>query len=92
MHELILFNEEIKNLSPIQFQIFKTLKEHGSLQRGYTHSKEPTLLSLTHIPRSTLYDNLEKLEQNGFVERYEVNNYKRGAPKVYWKLKKGGED
>lgn len=38
--------------------------------------------------RTTIYDNLEKLEKRKLVERFSRNNGKRGRPKIFWKIKK----
>lgn len=42
-------------------------------------------------PRTTVFDNLVKLEKMGIVEKYSKNKGYRGRPKEYWKLKNGGE-
>lgn len=55
------------------------LEEHGQLTRS-------ELVSLTHIPRSTLYDNLAKLISQGLVKKQTVPRSTRGRPKVLFKL------
>lgn len=43
--------------------------------------------------RTTIYDNLVKLEKKGIVEKFSRNNGKVGAPIKMWKLtKKKGEE
>ena len=38
--------------------------------------------------RTTIYDNLEKLEKRKLVVRFSKSNGKRGRPPVHWKIKK----
>jgi len=38
--------------------------------------------------RTTIYDNLEKMEKRKLVERFSRSNGKSGRPLVYWKIKK----
>ena len=38
------------------------------------------------IARTTIYDNLVKLQKKNIVEKYSVNNGQRGRPLTYWKL------
>lgn len=37
--------------------------------------------------RSTIYDNLVKLQKKKLVEKFSRSNGKRGRPKIYWKAK-----
>lgn len=37
--------------------------------------------------RSTIYDNLVKLQKKKLVEKSSKSNGRRGRPKVYWKVK-----
>jgi len=98
MQKLVIFEETEEKkqkieLSITQAHIYDTLKKHGPLKRGYKHSKEKTLRTLTNIPRTTLYDNLEKLEQKGLIERFKASsNGKRGRPPIRWRLKKNEEE
>jgi len=36
--------------------------------------------------RTTIYDNLLKLEKKGKIERFDINNGKRGRSITMWKL------
>lgn len=36
--------------------------------------------------RTTIYDNLVKLQKKKIVEKFSRSNGKRGRPKIYWKL------
>ena len=40
-----------------------------------------------HKQRTTIYDNLIKLQKRKIVEKYSENNGKRGRPLVLWRLK-----
>lgn len=41
-----------------------------------------------HNKRTTIYDNLVKLQKRKLVEKFSRNNGKRGRPFVFWKIKK----
>jgi predicted transcriptional regulator len=59
--------------------LISLLSEHGPLTRSQ-------LVSMTHIPRSTLYDNLAKLITKGVLKKESVPRSTRGRPKVLFKL------
>lgn len=42
-----------------------------------------------HIARSTIYDALAKLIGRNMVDKYSVNNNRRGRPKVFFTIKDG---
>ena len=70
-----------------QIEILKVLERHGPLIRGQIgETKTDTLLCITKLARSTLYDNLEKLEKKKLVERFPYNNGQRGANVKYWRI------
>ncbi|MFW9970126.1 MAG: hypothetical protein ACFFDF_07995 [Candidatus Odinarchaeota archaeon] len=73
---------EFPYLSPIQYNLLKTLSEIGSSTRR-------DLVKKLQTPRTTIYDNLVKLQKRKLVEKFSRSNGKRGAPLVFWKLKKG---
>ncbi|TFG10207.1 MAG: MarR family transcriptional regulator [Promethearchaeota archaeon] len=66
-------------LTPIQLRLIEFLKINGSRTRR-------ELVNQLKIPRTTLYDNLLKLQKQRIVEKYAKNNGKRGRPVVYWKI------
>ncbi len=66
--------------TPIQYNILKTLQNHGPLTRSELVEKLST-------PRTTIYDNLLKLQKKKLIERFSRNNGKIGRPLVYWKAK-----
>lgn len=74
-----------------QLRILKELYRRGILERDRASGK-------LNIPRTTLYDNLDKLEKLGYVIRYQTtdknaerrmgydkNAGERGRPRIYWK-------
>lgn len=67
-------------MSPIQYNILKSLKQYGALTRRQLTIK-------TRTPRTTIYDNLVKLEKKKYVEKFSRNTGERGRPEVYWKNK-----
>jgi predicted ArsR family transcriptional regulator len=68
------------NLTPIQNNLVKTLHEEGPLTRR-------ELVKQLMTPRTTIYDNLLKLQKRKFIEKDTRNNGKRGRPQVVWKIK-----
>jgi len=67
-------------LSPIQNNLIKILKQDGPLTRR-------DLVNQLNTPRTTIYDNLIKLQKRKVVEKFTRNNGKRGRPLVFWKLR-----
>lgn len=78
----IVFDERVDsdyNLTPIQNNLIKTLNEGGPLTRR-------ELVKKLNTPRTTIYDNLLKLQKRKVIEKFTRNNGKRGRPLVVWKL------
>ncbi|MFW9988968.1 MAG: hypothetical protein ACFFC3_09955 [Candidatus Odinarchaeota archaeon] len=67
-------------LTPIQFNLIKTLKEIGPSTRR-------DLVKELKTPRTTIYDNLVKLQKSKLIEKFSRNNGRRGRPLVFWKFK-----
>jgi predicted ArsR family transcriptional regulator len=67
-------------LTPLQHNLIVKLEKDGPLTRRQLVNKLKT-------PRTTIYDNLVKLQKNKVVEKFSRNNGKRGRPKVFWKIK-----
>ncbi|MFX0032700.1 MAG: hypothetical protein ACFE8E_04595 [Candidatus Hodarchaeota archaeon] len=83
MADKVLLNKEINSkvyLTPIQHNLFKTLQKTGPLSRS-------ELVKELNTPRTTIYDNLLKLQKIKLIEKFSRNNGKRGRPLVLWKLK-----
>jgi uncharacterized membrane protein len=64
----------------LQKEIVNYLKEHGPVPRAI-------LVAELDRPRTTIYDNLNKLQNRKVVEKFSKNNGKRGRPKVYWQIR-----
>ncbi|MFW9828860.1 MAG: hypothetical protein ACFFEY_14810 [Candidatus Thorarchaeota archaeon] len=79
-----ILTEEFSNLreylSPIQLNLIKTLKDIGPLTRR-------DLVKKLETPRTTIYDNLIKLQKRKVVEKFSRNNGKRGRPLIFWRIK-----
>ena len=67
-------------LSPIQFNLIKALKDGGPLTRR-------DLVNELKVPRTTIYDNLVKLQKRKLIEKFSRNDGKRGRPLIFWKFK-----
>ncbi|MFX1405599.1 MAG: MarR family transcriptional regulator [Promethearchaeota archaeon] len=67
-------------LTPIQHNLIKALKTNGAITRR-------ELVKTLNIPRTTIYDNLLKLQKRKIIEKFTRNNGKRGRPLVFWKIK-----
>lgn len=70
-------------LTPIQSQIIESLTKKGPM-----HRKQ--LVSALKTPRTTIYDNLLKLQKKRLIKKFRDNNGLRGRPLVYWELKNRG--
>jgi len=78
---------EIKNeinskeyLTPIQYNLIKNLQNIGPTTRS-------DLVKVLNSPRTTIYDNLLKLQKRKLIEKFTRNNGMRGRPLVFWRLK-----
>ncbi len=67
-------------LSPIQNNLIKILEKSGPMTRRQ-------LVSELQTARTTIYDNLLKLQKLKQIEKFSRNNGKRGRPLVFWRLK-----
>ena len=74
------YSESKEYLSPIQYNLIKMLENTGPLTRK-------DLVRQLKTPRTTIYDNLIKLQMRKLIEKYSRNDGKRGRPLVFWKLK-----
>jgi len=72
------FDELNELLTPIQNNLIKLLKEIGPLTRK-------DLVNQLNTARTTIYDNLIKLQKRRLVEKFIRIDGKRGRPLVYWK-------
>jgi len=62
-----------------QQNLIKMLTKEGPLTRRQ-------LVLQLNTPRTTIYDNLIKLQKRKVIEKLSRNNGSRGRPLVYWKL------
>jgi predicted ArsR family transcriptional regulator len=63
----------------LQSNILDYLNDIGAASRRQ-------LVEVLETPRTTVYDNLEGLEEKGLVERFKVHNGQQGRPMTYWRL------
>jgi len=72
-----VYGEESERMEQVAIEDFllNILLEKGPITRS-------SLVSLTNIPRTTLYDILAKLIMQGKVEKTPVRTKKRGRPKI----------
>lgn len=68
-----------EDLNSLQIELFRVLKSNGPCDRK-------TLVNILNKPRTTIYDNLKKLQQKSLITKYTRNNNKRGRPRSFWKL------
>jgi predicted ArsR family transcriptional regulator len=68
--------------SDLQKRIVDLLGTKGPMTRG-------DMVSQLQIARTTIYDTLAKLMNRNVVDKYPINNSKRGRPKVVFSLKNG---
>ncbi|MHA1931886.1 MAG: hypothetical protein ACW96X_05055 [Promethearchaeota archaeon] len=74
------FSESKNFLSPIQNNLLKTLEKEGASTR-----KE--LVKHLNTARTTIYDNLVKLQKRKLIEKFSRTDGKRGRPLVFWEIK-----
>ncbi|MFX1574426.1 MAG: hypothetical protein ACFFB0_16925 [Promethearchaeota archaeon] len=74
------FVNQKEYLSPIQHNLIIALENTGPITRR-------ELVKKLNTPRTTIYDNLVKLQKRKIIEKFTRNNGKRGRPLVFWRLK-----
>jgi len=74
------YPESVDFFSPVQFNLIKALKDEGPSTRR-------DLVKELKIPRTTIYDNLVKLQKRKLIEKYSRSDGKRGRPLIFWKIK-----
>ena len=60
--------------------ILKVIRENGPITRN-------ELVNIIKLPRSTLFDNLNKLTRENILKTTSVPNGKRGRPQIMWSIK-----
>jgi len=66
--------------TPIQSHLINKLRNNGP-------STRKDLVNILNSPRTTIYDNLLKLQKRKLIEKYTRKNGMRGRPLVFWKVK-----
>ena len=74
------YSDQNNHLSPIQYNLIRTLENIGPLTRK-------DLVKQLKTPRTTIYDNLIKLQKIKLIEKFSRNDGQRGRPLVFWKMK-----
>ncbi|MBY9019776.1 MAG: hypothetical protein KGD67_01875 [Candidatus Lokiarchaeota archaeon] len=67
-------------LTPIQNNLIGKLRNNGPTTRR-------DLVKILNSPRTTIYDNLLKLQKRKLIEKFTRNNGLRGRPLVFWTVK-----
>lgn len=71
--------------SPTQHNIVINLFLNGPMNRK-------GLCKTLNKPRTTVFDNLNRLQKRNIVSKFAKNNGVRGRPQVFWKLNNIGEE
>ena len=81
-NEIVLkeLSESKEIFSPIQNNLIKVLEKTGPITRR-------DLVKQLSTPRTTVFDNLIKLQKRKLVEKLTRSDGNRGRPLVLWKLK-----
>ena len=72
--------EKREFFTPLQNNLIKILENNGPITRR-------ELVNTLKIPRTTVYDNLLKLQKKKMIEKFSRNNGRRGRPLVFWRIK-----
>ena len=73
------FSDSKVMLSPIQNNLIRVLENKGPLTRR-------ELVKELKTARTTIYDNLVKLQKLKHIQKFTRNNGNRGRPLVFWEL------
>jgi len=73
------FSDSKVMLSPIQNNLIKVLEKKGPMTRR-------ELVRELSTARTTVYDNLVKLQKLKQIQKFTRNNGNRGRPLVFWEL------
>jgi len=73
------FSDSKVMLSPIQNNLIKVLENKGPMTRR-------ELVRELSTARTTIYDNLIKLQKLKQIQKFTRNNGNRGRPLVFWEL------
>ena len=68
--------------SPLQLELIDLLEKNGPLTRN-------NIVKLVGYPRTTVYDNLMRLEEHNLIKKFSRPTNTRGRPLVFFKLLEG---
>lgn len=78
MIDLSKFEDELM-FSPLQIELMKLLKDNGPMTRS-------EMVKETGKSRTTIYDNLMRLQKHNLVKKFSRPRNIRGRPLVYFKI------
>jgi len=86
--EIVEKHSNVDYVIPIQQRLIDVLKKKGNMSRDeiceeFGYKKK---IIIRYEKRTTIYDNLLKLEKKGKIKRFDINNGKRGRSITMWKL------
>ena len=67
--------------TPLQNNLIQLLESNGPITRR-------ELVKTLKVPRTTIYDNLLKLQKKKMIEKFSRSSGKRGRPLVFWRITK----
>lgn len=70
---------DLSIFSPLQLSLLDILEKYGPTERD-------DLVAMTNSPRTTVHDNLTRLEDKSLVKRFSRPTNSRGRPKVFFKV------
>jgi len=74
-----VIQELMTSLSSLQYQITKILENNGPMTRN-------EIVKDLKSARTTIYDNLIRLERMNILQKFNKRNRMSGRPLVYWRL------
>ena len=78
---LISALERKEFFTPLQNNLIEILENNGPITRR-------ELVKTLKVPRTTIYDNLLKLQKKKMIEKFSRSSGKRGRPLVFWRITK----
>jgi len=74
-----------EKLKPLQEKLIEILRNNGPLNRNQ-------LVSILNKPRTTIYDNINKLMRLNIIKKFTRQINSRGRPIVFFKLKEDNSE
>lgn len=66
------------NWSPLERELYELLMKNGPMSRA-------AILAVIDYPRTTVYDNLMRLKNRGYMKKFSRPTNARGRPTVFFK-------